>query len=300
MKQLLFILFFIPIGSQGFSQFKANMENVISGDKELYSVYSDKTQYRYDFTQDGQKMIIIVKPQLNKTLILLPDKKFYMQQTCYGMMSRQNDPVQAYTMMKVNYNEKDAGKENVERFACNKKEIYADNDKIITAWYSESLNFPLKMVNHLYENTYMNLKDIQSWKPDQGFFKVPDDYTEVDDRMRPVIPEPPAPEKWETKTITLPFEGTLSRGTKIRFKINEDKHYKFSYVNETDKPAKFIRHTFVDGKEKPDSKQGPIKYRTYRPYPGDKATLTYVWIAGEDILLEIYEGKIHLHIFPEK
>ena len=80
MKQLLFILFFIPIGSQGFSQFKANMENVISGDKELYSVYSDKTQYRYDFTQDGQKMIIIVKPELNKTLILLPDKKFYMQQ----------------------------------------------------------------------------------------------------------------------------------------------------------------------------------------------------------------------------
>ena len=296
MKQLLFILFFIPIGSQGFSQFKANMENVISGDKELYSVYSDKTQYRYDFTQDGQKMIIIVKPELNKTLILLPDKKLYMQQTCDGMMSRQNDPVQAYTLMKATYTEKDAGKENVEGFECSKKEIYADNDKIITAWYSESLNFPVKMVNHLYENTYMNLKDIQSWKPDQGFFKVPDDYTEVDDRMRPVIPEPPAPEKWTTQKVQLPFGGELSRGTLLIFTIEKEAHYKMIAENKTDKPAKIVRYSFREGKELPENIQGPEKYRTLRIYPGEKIPDTFIWKEGQEIHIKVFEGTMHLDI----
>ncbi len=300
MKKAILFYLILSLNSQGFSQFKASMENVMNGNKEIYTVYSDKTQYRYEFTQDGQKMIIIVKPEDNKTLILLPAKKFYIQQACDGMMSRQNDPVQAYAMMKSTYTEKDAGKENVEGIECNKEEIYADNDKIITAWIAESLNFPVKMVNHLYENTYMNLKDIRKWKPDAAFFEVPADYTEVDERMRPVIPEPPAPEKWTTKKVTLPFQVEVSRGTELVFSIDKDSHYDLTVENKTDKPAKIIRSTWRDGKELPLNKQGPVKFRTYRLYPGEKSHPTLIWKAGDVVRIKVYEGTMALSVKEEE
>ena len=296
MKKPLFLFLIFSLNHPGFSQFKASMDYVKTGNKEAYTVYSDKTQYRYEFTQNNEKMIIIVKPQINKTLILLPAKKFYIQQDCDGMMSRQNDPVQAYAMMKANYTEKDAGKENVEGFACNKKEIYAGNDKIITARYSESLNFPVKMVNHLYENTYMNLKDIQNWKPDPDFFVVPTDYTEVDDRMRPVIPEPPAPEKWETKTVQLPFHGNISRGILLKFSIGKEAHYKMIAENKMNKPAKIIWYSFREGKELPEKIQGPEKNRTLRLYPGEKVPDTFIWKEGQEIHIKVLEGTMHLDI----
>ncbi len=299
LKRLTFFLLISSLSSQVFPQFKASMENVKSGNKEIYTVYSDKTQYRYDFVQDNQKMIIIVKPQINKTIILLPDKKFYIQQACDGMNSRRNDPVQSYISMKKDYTEKNAGKENVEGFTCNKKEIYADNDKIITAWFAESLNFPVKMVNHLYENTYMNLKDIQKWKVDPAFFEIPSGYTEVDERMRPVIPEPPAPKKWTTKSVQLPFQSEVSRGTLLIFSINKEAHYKMIAENKTDKPAKIIRYSFRDGKELSEKIQGPEKYRTSRLYPGEKVPGTFIWKEGQEIRIKVFEGTISLIIREE-
>lgn len=281
------------------AQFRATMENVKSGEKEIYTVFSDKTQYRYELTQDGQKMIIIVKPAVNKTWILLPDKKFYIQEACDGMMSRQNDPVQAYVMMKANYTEKDAGSESMEGFTCDKKEIYADKDKIITTWFAKSLNFPIKMVNHLYKNTYMDLKNIGKWQPDLAVFMVPDGFTQVDERMRPVIPEPPPPNKWTTKKVQLPFQGNVSRGTLLIIPVKTEGHYKMIEENKTDKPAKIIRYSFRDGKELPENVQGPEKYRTSRLYPGEKIPETFIWKTGNEVHIKVFEGTIHLDIHAE-
>jgi len=299
MKRALFILALLMVSIAGRAQFRATMDNVRSGNKDVYTVYSDKTQYRYEFVQDGQKMAIIVKPQANKTLILLPDKKFYIEQACDGMMSRRNDPVQSFAAMKKDYTEKDAGKETLEGYVCDKKEIYADNDKIITAWIAGALNFPVKMVNHLYENTYMNLKDIRKWKADPTYFEVPAGFTRVDDRMRPVIPEPPAPEKWTTHTVQLPFSGEISRGTVLKFTIDTEGHYKMTAENKTDKPAKIIRYSLKDGKELPENIQGPEKYRTLRLYPGDKVPDTFIWKAGGEIEIKSFEGSMLLDIHKE-
>ncbi len=300
MKRINFIFIMLIISIAGKAQFRAVMENVISGDKNIYTVFSDKTHYRYELTQDGQKMIIIVDPGANKTRILLPDKRFYLQVPCNSMMSLENDPVQSYAMLKSHYTEKDAGKEDVAGFACDKKEIYADNDKVITAWIAEALNFPVKMINHLNENTYMNLKDISEWQPDESLFKTPDGYTQVDERMRPVIPEPPAPEKWTVKRVQLPFHGDVSRGEILVFTIDKTAHYKVIVENKTDKPAKMIRYFFKDGKEAPEKIEGPERFRTTRLYSGEKVPETLILDPGYDIHFNVFEGTMLFDIHEEE
>ncbi len=299
MKRIFLIFFILLTTFRGYSQFTAKMENSISGTAAIYTVYSDKNQYRYEFTEDGQKMIVIVEPESNVTLILLPTKKFYIKEPCDGMMSRQKDPVQAYAMMKKHFTEKDAGKENMAGYVCDKKELYSDNDKIMTVWYAEALKFPVKMVNHINKGTYMNLTAIEKWTPDPNMFSLPEDYTRVDERMRPVIPEPPAPEKWTAKTVQLPFQGAVSRGAVLIFTVAKEAHYKMLAENKTDKPAKIIRYSFREGKELPEKIQGPENYRTMRLYPGEKVPQTFIWEAGNEVHIKVFEGTMHLDIHTE-
>lgn len=212
------------------------------------------------------KGVVIVNPEANQTFILMPDKKFFQKTTCDDMFSAMNDPVQSYQQFKQYGKEKSVGNERINGLNCIKKELYRGDSKVYTMWFSEELNFPVKIINHP-ANVYMLLSDIK---------------------------------KWVIKTVSLPFEGTIKRGTKLKFKITESKNCNFSYANNTDKPAKFIRHSFRDGKEKPEDEQGLIKYRTFRLYTGDKSTSAYVWEPGDEILIEVYEGEIHFNIFPEE
>ncbi|UCH15009.1 MAG: hypothetical protein JSV22_03345, partial [Bacteroidales bacterium] len=213
-KFILILIVILPLNS--FCQFRAKMINIVNGKETNYDVYSGLKQYRYDFVEDGMKGVVIVNPEANQTAVLFPEKKFVHKTTCDGMMSRMNDPVQSYMWYKKYGEEKPAGSEDINGYACVKKDLYQGDSKVFTIWYSEKLDFPLKILNNFAENTYMELKDIESWNPQSSYFVIPEDYTEVDEQMRPVIPEPPAPESWEVKEIAIPFEDTFSRGTELK------------------------------------------------------------------------------------
>jgi len=275
------------------------MHNVISGNERIYTVYSDGNHYRYEFDEDGMEGIVIVYPEKNETHVLFPSKKLVHNTACDDVMSRMNDPVQAYYAFAKNSKEKSAGEEKVEGKPCAKKELYQNDKKMYTMWFSEELNFPVKMKFHLAENTHMVLKDIQAWKPDASFFTIPGDYTKVDEKMRPVIPEPTAPENWNSKEASVPFNGAINRGTRIKIKIKESVYHKLTMENNQEQPAKIIRHIIRNGTEISDSEQGPVKYRTTRIHGNESKTLTLDWKAGDVIVLEVFEGTMNVNIYPE-
>ncbi len=173
---LAFLLLFTTTGV--FSQFKADMELSMHDGKTTYTVYSDNDQYRYEFTQDGQFIILLIKPELRKTLILLPEQKFYMSASAGNKMNMGNDPLKDYDAIKSSSTEKVVGKETVEGYICEKRELYKNNKKMMTVWYSEKLRFPVKMVDHTEESS-MSLKNIQSWTVNPDFFEVPGDYVSM-------------------------------------------------------------------------------------------------------------------------
>ncbi len=275
------------------------MKNVVNGDERNYDVYSNLKQYRYEFEENNMKGIVLVNPEANQTCILFPDNKLVHITTCDGMMSRMNDPVQSYMWYKKYGEEKPAGDKEINGYKSKIKELYQEDSKVFTVWFSEELNFPLKILSHFAENTYMELKDIETWKPETSYFTVPEDYTEVDERMHPVIPEPPAPEKWEIKEASVPYEGTLGRGTKLKINVGKTVYHKLLLSNDAENPAKVVRHLMRNGKELPDNEQGPLKYRSVRLYSGEKKTYTFDWEEGDIVILEIHEGKMNVQVFPE-
>lgn len=189
MKNLLpLILLLLPLISLG--QWQGNMVNNLSGNEISYTVFSDLDQYRYEFAEEGMNGVVIVKPAINQTAILLVDEKKVHYTPCDGMLSKMNDPVQAYFGFLETGNESEEGYESVEGYDCIKKTASADDGTIVfSMWFSEELNFPLKIKAHQSEGPgLMEITNIQNWKVDPSVFEVPDDYVEVDKNMKPLSP----------------------------------------------------------------------------------------------------------------
>ncbi len=184
--------FFLPIlllPLIGLGQWQADMTNSMQGTVQEYKVHSDGSQYRYDYAADITG-ILIVRPEANQTVIMIMEEKIVHYTTTDGMMSRMNDPAQAYAGYLAYGEEKTEGRETVSGYDCIKKVIYKDDKPVISMWFSEELNFPVKMENHYSVNTYMILENIEPWEHDPSLFMVPEGLTEVDEDMNPVDRKP--------------------------------------------------------------------------------------------------------------
>lgn len=296
---VIFLISLLPLKLPGQESFKAEMTNVKQGAKEIYRVQSNGNKYRYDFEIGGDKGIVIVDPVNGKTAILFPSEKFVHYTETSSMISRSNDPVQAVMTLKDRYTEKSLGQENVAGFDCDKTELYSDDQKIFTVWFSEKLNFPLKIQSHIGKDTYMELNNVEVQNIPPTVFEIPEGYTEVDSRMRPIIPEPPAPETWNRIEVDLPFNKEYARGDLIRFKVPETQNYTFILTNNSADPTKIIRMSFRDGKELSNNEQGPLTYRTKRLFANESSKDTYSWKAGDIKILEVHEGKLNIKIQAE-
>ena len=282
------------------AQFTAELTDVQRGNKKTYIVKSDGTKYRYDFVEDGMKGVVIVDPIAERTSFLFPEKKQVLYGDLTSSMSLMGDPFQAFRFMQTMYDTKQAGMEKIMGFDTEKLELYMDEKIILTAWYSDELGFLLKMINHIAENTYMELSNIQQRDIDAGLFIIPDDYIEVDDQMRIKIPEPPPPESWKTIEATLPIDSEFIRGDRITFKVPVGERYRIILKNKTAEPAKIIRTSMKDGKELSEDKQGPASYRTKRLYKEESLSVLYIGDAGNDVVINVHEGKMHIEVFEEK
>ena len=170
------LLLLIPF--TGFGQWQAKMINSISGKEKIYTVYSDMDQYRYEFTEDEISGVVIVNPAIGRTAILRPDDKIVNYIPIDGLISSMNDPVQAYESTKQYGEEKIIGNEIIADHECIKKTIFQGEKKLYTLWFSEELNFPVRIEGHFSENAFMQLENIQKWDADPAFFIIPEDYTE--------------------------------------------------------------------------------------------------------------------------
>jgi hypothetical protein len=211
-----------------------------------------------------------------------------------------NDPVQSVMTIKDRYEEKKVGHEEIAGYKCSKSELFAADQKVFTLWFSEELNFPLRIENNFGRNTYMELSEIKIQDIDANKMVVPADYTEVDDKMRPKIPEPLPPDSWTNLELSLPVDRVFRRGEKIIVNINQETNYRLTAINNSDGPAKFIRSQWKDDAELTDDKQGPLKYRTKRIFNGEKFSNVYHWKAGEQVRIEVHEGELQLELDLER
>ena len=189
MKRAILIITALCMFDLAQAQFKAKMDFAGSGDKIVYDVFSDLNRYRYEFEEDGQQMIVITKPQAGEALILMPEMKMYMKTPTTDIRSMMNDPVQASRYFGETMEEKPAGKETMNGYECIKTEYYTKNTDpktlIYTVWYAEKLKMPVKITDHVRKRSYMELREVEPWKPVASYFEVPAGYQEMNMSQAP-------------------------------------------------------------------------------------------------------------------
>jgi outer membrane lipoprotein-sorting protein len=162
-------------------QFKAKMYFTSMGKDHVFTVYSADAGYRYEFNEDGQAGVIIAKKGADDIIILMPQQKMAMKSSATDKMSMGNDPVAAYKYYQDQGLIKVEGPETVSGIACTRSGLWNKdnpNQKMFTIWTSEEYNFPVKLTNHISgsDDTTMELKDVEPWTPDPGYFEIPDGY----------------------------------------------------------------------------------------------------------------------------
>jgi hypothetical protein len=179
------ILLIVLISSSAFGQFKGKMVFDSMDKDHSYDVYYCDLGYRYEFDEDGQQGVVIVKSGTEEVIILMPQQKMAMKTPSNNPMSMANDPLQSFEYYKESGIFEEAGEETVNGIPCKKSVLYnKDNpsQKMFTMWYSEEYKFPIKMINHIdgSEDSRMEMKDVEPWEPDPAKFEIPSGYQLMD------------------------------------------------------------------------------------------------------------------------
>ncbi|HUX56530.1 MAG TPA: DUF4412 domain-containing protein [Bacteroidales bacterium] len=186
MKKLILMfvvsLFFLPLSAQ----FKAKMVFNNLGQARSFKVFSADEGYRYEFNENGQEGVVIVKKDSPEILILMPQQKMAMKGSAGSSMSMGNDPVSAYQYYEKDGTVKEIGSETINGVKCTKSELWnitgdeygQVTQKMFTVWTSDKYKFPMKIINHIdgSQGSGMELRDIEPWTPDAKSFSIPEGY----------------------------------------------------------------------------------------------------------------------------
>jgi hypothetical protein len=172
------------------AQFKAKMVFNSMGKDHTFIIYSSDEGYRYEFNENGQEGIIIVKKDIPDVIILMPQQKMAMKGSADSPMSMVNDPVSVYEYYKKEGTVKELGSETINGIKCTKSELWNISgdeygqvtQKMFTIWTSDKFNFPVKMINHIdgSNGSEMELQDIEPWTPNAQSFEIPAGYQVMD------------------------------------------------------------------------------------------------------------------------
>jgi hypothetical protein len=182
MKKLIFIATALMLSVPLSAQFRAKMYFTSMGKDHVFTVYSADAGYRYEFNEDGQEGVILVKTGSPDIYILMPQQKMAMKSSTTDKMSMGNDPVAAFKYYQNEGLMKVEGQETVNGIACTRSGLWnKDNpdQKMFTVWTSDDYNLPVKMINHIdgsSDGSVMELKDVEPWTPDPGYLEVPEGY----------------------------------------------------------------------------------------------------------------------------
>ncbi len=124
----------------------------------------------------GQGQYSIVRGDLNKTWVVMPDQKMYMES--------KYDPSQVPSQEKVRgeMSRKLVGSETIDGHPTKKYEVtYKDGDKVMKSyqWMATDINFPIKTAA-IDGSWSMEYRNIRMGSPPDSLFEIPKGYGKMD------------------------------------------------------------------------------------------------------------------------
>lgn len=181
-KLILSILLIILVAQINYAQFSA-IFFILSADQAAVSgqLFVQDHLYRMDFHQGGEESIIIIDTKEAISTILIPAMNMYTENTLVSDEISNLDPFRFHDYYMSQGLANNSGYELIESYNCIVYKIIDEDGNELTEWFSEDLNFPIKIEGNLNGGDFlMELKEINESKLEPSIFKVPDGFILMD------------------------------------------------------------------------------------------------------------------------
>jgi len=169
----------------GFSlaaEFSADFSVKTKGEDEVVGkIFVKGNKIRQEVSEEGEKQIMIVRPDKRVTWMITPEEKMYME-IPYESDSQAIEPWSAEREKEA----KSLGEESVDGNPSKKFETVEEGEKV-TYWISKKLNFPIKIED---SESVMEYKSIKEGSVPDSQFEVPAGYEKM---TMPVMPAEKGP-----------------------------------------------------------------------------------------------------------
>ena len=223
----------LSVSSLYAAQFTADVLQTKDGKTSKSRLYVRDTQYRMDMQERGTEFFLLVDRKQGITRVVFPADREYMDMETTSKPSLMNNPFESFRQSARQYERKEKGQEPFEGFECSKVLVRSGEQKLFTAWISEELGFPLKIVFHLQKGMSVELDNIQQGKVDKSVFKVSEDYTAMKGTGSGATEQKkdqgPEREPWMDRVASAEVleppvkKGDMEEGEIFRVKIERDK-----------------------------------------------------------------------------
>lgn len=163
------------------AEFSADLLQKMEGQPpQTGKIFIKGKNMRMEIASSGGTMVHIILPEQNKTIMLMPKEKMYME------MVTTNTPGTAQPLDKAALGKlatlKHLGTETVNGYLCDKYEVaYHDASQgSATQWIAQKLNFPVKTISDSPQgNVTMEYQNIQEGGVQDSLFQVPPGYQKM-------------------------------------------------------------------------------------------------------------------------
>ena len=153
------------------AEFSADLIVTPKGEEAMTGkIFVKGNKIRNEMVEDGEKQIMINRPDKNVTWMITPEEKSYMEIP----YQETDNNFEEWTADREKQ-AKELGEETVAGQACRKFEMVEDGEKTIY-WVSKKLSFPVKVEN---SDTTLEYKNIKEGGLSDSLFEIPAGYQKM-------------------------------------------------------------------------------------------------------------------------
>ncbi len=133
-------------------------------------------KYRIDLQEDGTDIFLLVDLASKETRIVTPAYKNFVVTDYNDIAALVYDPFAVVRNQASQHTIKNEGEETINGMVCEKRAVDKGDQRLITYFHSKSLDFPIRIINHLRNDLVFELRDISNSLAESVFFTVPEEY----------------------------------------------------------------------------------------------------------------------------
>lgn len=171
--------------------FTADMVQKVNNRNTEGKIFIKGTDYRMDIKENGEDISIIVNRKSGKHKVIIHSEKTAREGLNYSQNILAINLFEALAYLTEKNTTKETGSETINGYKCKKIEVYKEDKILITAWVSDSLNWPLKIRTEVGPTKEVELSNIKEITVEGNLFQIPESY-----KFSPL----PEPKKRKTKS----------------------------------------------------------------------------------------------------